>query len=219
MATTRTSKIRVRQGNFSDLPVLDPGEIGYAKDSRRLFIGNDVVNIGTGNGVLIGFTLPLSVSKPNITTVFVAGSAVNASTYSITGTTLLFASAPTGIITVGFNSEIDIVSDVTLPSSISLAANGSNADTGFQIDTTNYNIVVMDYTLESTNGVRIGQLRFGTDISASTSTIADNYTETAAVGITFSVDIASANTMKLMYTDADNLITKFKYTYQLWNSN
>ena len=77
----------------------------------------------------------------------------------------------------------------------------------------------MDYTLESTNGVRIGQLRFGTDTSASTSTIADNYTETAAVGITFSVDIASANTMKLMYTDADNLITKFKYTYQLWNSN
>ena len=38
---TRVSKIRVRQGNFADLPVLDPGEIGYAKDSRRLFIGND----------------------------------------------------------------------------------------------------------------------------------------------------------------------------------
>ena len=219
MATTRTSKIRVRQGNFADLPVLDPGELGYAKESRRLFIGNDTVNVGTGNGVLTGFTLPLSVSKPTITTVFVDGSAVNASTYSITGTTLLFASAPTGAITVGFNSEIDIVSDATLPSIISLAANGSNADTGFQIDTTNYNIVVMDYTLESTNGVRIGQLRFGTDTSASTSTIADNYTETAAVGITFSVDIASANTLKLMYTDADNLITKFKYTYQLWNSN
>ena len=53
MATTRTSKIRVRQGNFADLPVLDPGELGYAKDSRRLFIGNDTVNVGTGNGVLI----------------------------------------------------------------------------------------------------------------------------------------------------------------------
>ena len=71
MATTRTSKIRVRQGNFSDLPVLDPGELGYAKDSRRLFIGNDTVNVGTGNGVLLGFTLPLAVSKPTITTVFV----------------------------------------------------------------------------------------------------------------------------------------------------
>ena len=77
----------------------------------------------------------------------------------------------------------------------------------------------MDYTLESTSGVRLGQLRFGTDTSASTSTIDDNYTETAAVGITFSVNIATANTMKLQYTDADNKICKLKYTYQLWNSN
>ena len=219
MADTRLSKIRVRQGNFADLPVLDPGELGYAKDSRRLFIGNDVVSVGTGNGVLTSFTIPLALSKPNITTVSVAGSAVNASTYTIAGTTLTFASAPTGAITVGFNGEIDIVSDVTLPSSISLAANGSSADTGFQIDTSLYNVVVMDYTLESTNGVRIGQLRFGTDTSASANTIGDNYTETAAVGITFSLDTATANTMKLKYTDADNLITKFKYTYQLWNSN
>ena len=58
-----------------------------------------------------------------------------------------------------------------------------------------------------------------TDTSASTSTIDDNYTETAAVGITFGVNIATANTMKLQYTDADNKICKFKYTYQLWNSN
>ena len=219
MATTRVSKIKHRQGNFADLPVLDPGELGYAKDVRRLFIGNDTVSVGTGNGVLTQFTIPLSLSKPNITTVSVAGSPVNASTYTISGTTLTFASAPTGAITVGFNSEIDIVSDVTIPSSINLAANGNNADTSFQIDTTLYNVVVMDYTLENTNGVRIGQLRFGIDTSASTSTIADNYTETAAVGITFSVDIATANTMKLQYTDADNLIAKFKYTYQLWNSN
>tara|TARA_B100001057_G_scaffold466086_1_gene522872 strand:- start:7077 stop:7736 length:660 start_codon:yes stop_codon:yes gene_type:complete len=219
MADTRLSKIRVRQGNFADLPVLDAGELGYAKDSRRLFIGNDVVSVGTGNGVLTSFTIPLALSKPNIITVSVAGSAVNASTYTISGTILTFASAPTGAITVGFNSEIDIVSDVTIPSEISLAANGSSADTGFNVDTTLYNIAVIDYTLESTAGVRIGQLRLGTDISASTSTITDSNTETAAVGITFSVDIGTANTMKLKYTDADNLITKFKYTYQLWNSN
>ena len=129
MATTRISKIRHRQGNFTDLPVLDPGELGYAKDVRRLFIGNDTVNVGTGNGVLTQFTIPLALSKPNITTVSVAGSAVNASTYTISGTTLTFASAPTGAITVGFNSEIDIINDVTHPSIISLSANGSTADT------------------------------------------------------------------------------------------
>ena len=100
-----------------------------------------------------------------------------------------------------------------------MAANGSAADTGFQVDTTLYNVAIIDYTLESTSGVRIGQIRIGTDISGGTSTIADNYTETTVVGITFSVDIATANTMKLKYTDADNKICKLKYTYQLWNSN
>ena len=219
MATTRISKIRHRQGNLADLPVLDPGELGYAKDSRRLFIGNDTVSVGTGNGVLTQFTVPLSLSKPNNQKVFVAGVEQNAGNYSISVTTLTFASAPTGAITVGFNSEIDVINDVTLPSEISLAANGSAADTGFQVDTTLYNVAIIDYTLESTSGVRIGQIRIGTDVSGGTSTIADNYTETTVVGITFSVDIATANTMKLKYTDADNKICKLKYTYQLWNSN
>ena len=161
----------------------------------------------------------MSLSKPNIVTVSVAGTQQSASAYTISGTTITFGSAPTGAITANFNSEIDIVSDVTLPSSIELAANGTNGDTGFQVDTTLYNTVIMDYSLESTSGVRMGQLRFATDTSASTSTIDDNYTETAAVGITFSVNIATANTMKLQYTDADNKICKLKYTYQLWNSN
>ena len=219
MAETRISKIRHRQGNFSDLPVLDPGELGYAKDVRRLFIGNDTVSVGTGNGVLTNFTVPLALSKPTNLAVFVDGTQQNATSFTVSGTTLTFASPPTGAITVGFNSEVEIANDVTLPSEISLSANGSGADTGFQIDTTLYNVVVMDYTLENNNGVRIGQLRFGTDTSASTSTIGDNYTETAAVGITFGVDIGTANTMKLQYTDTDNLIAKFKYTYQLWNSN
>ena len=83
MADTRISKIRVRQGNLADLPVLDPGELGYAKDSRRLFIGNDTVNVGTGNGVFVGFTLPLSMSKPIISTVFVDGVAQNTANYTI----------------------------------------------------------------------------------------------------------------------------------------
>ena len=148
-----------------------------------------------------------------------AGSAVNASQYTLSGTTLTFASPPTGAITDGFNSEIDVISDQTIPSVISLPASGNNADTGFQVDTSAYNVVIMDYTIENNNGVRIGQLRFGTDTVASTSTIDDQYTETAAVGITFGVDISVSSTMKLQYTDTSNLISKLKYSYQLWNSN
>lgn len=219
MADTRISKIKVNQGNFSDLPVLDPGEFGYAKDVRRLFIGNDTVSVGTGNGVLTQFTVPIALSDPSIVTVFVDGTAQNAANYSVTGTTLTFSSAPTGAITVGFNSEIEIEKDVTRPSEIQLAANATNSDTGFQIDTSLYNVVIMDYTLESTNGVRVGRIRMATDTSASTTTLADDYNQTATVDVVFNADIATPNTMKLQYTDNDNLISKFKYTYQLWNSN
>ena len=93
------------------------------------------------------------------------------------------------------------------------------ANTGFAVDTSLYNVVIMDYTLESTNGVRAGQLRFGTDTSASTVMIDDNYTETSTVDIVFNADISITNTLKLQYTDNDNANATFKYTYQLWNSN
>lgn len=220
MADTRISKIKVRQGNFADLPMLDPGEVGYATDDQRLFIGNTVVSVGTGNGVITTFTVPNTLPVPNgVIAVFVDNAQVNTADYSIIGTTLTFASAPTGAITVNFNTEISIERHETYPSSIQLPANGSNAATGFSIDTQQYNIVIIDYTLESVNGVRVGQIRMATDTSASTSAIDDNYTETAAVDVTFGADISVANTLRLMYTDGDNAITKFKYTYQLWNSN
>ena len=220
MADTRISKIKVRQGNFADLPMLDPGEVGYATDNQRLFIGNTTVNVGTGNGVITTFVVPNTIPYPNgVIAVFDGGTQVNAADYSILGTTLTFATAPTGAVTVNFNSEISIERHETYPSSIELPANGNNAATGFSVDTALYNIAIIDYTLESTNGVRVGQIRMATDTSASTSAIDDNYTETAAVDITFSADISVANTLRLMYTDGANAITKFKYTYQLWNSN
>ena len=217
MADTRISKIKVRQGNFSDLPTLDPGEFGFAKDVRRLFIGNDTVSVGTGNGVLTQFTVPIGLTEPGVLRVFVNGTAVNASDYTLVGTTLTFSSAPTGAITVGFNSEVDLGEQPV--SEIQLAANATNSDTGFQVDTTQYDVIIMDYTLKSTNGVRVGQIRFATDTGASTTTIDDNYTEPGVVNVQFNVDIATANTMKLQYTDYDNLISTFKYTYQTWNSN
>ena len=217
MADTRISKIKVRQGNFSDLPTLDPGEFGFAKDVRRLFIGNDTISVGTGNGVLTQFTVPIGLTEPGVLRVFVDGTAVNASDYTLVGTTLTFSSAPTGAITVGFNSEVDLGEQPV--QEIQLAANAVSSDTGFQIDTTQYNVIIMDYTLKSTNGVRVGQIRFATDTGASTTTIDDNYTETGVINVQFNVDIATANTMKLQNTDYDNLISTFKYTYQTWNSN
>lgn len=40
MAITQTSKIQIRSGNLADLPQLSVGELGWAVDEKRLFIGN-----------------------------------------------------------------------------------------------------------------------------------------------------------------------------------
>ena len=42
MAIVQISKIIQKQGNLADLPQLDVAEIGYATDSKRLFIGDEI---------------------------------------------------------------------------------------------------------------------------------------------------------------------------------
>jgi len=223
MADTRISKIQIRQGNFADLPLLDAGELGYATDQHRLFIGNTVIEIGAGDGTTDVFYVPILLSDPTtIVAVFLDGVQVNTSDYSAVGTTLTFATPPTlgTAITAKYNSEIEISRfSATVPVSSSLSANGNLAETGFSMDTTEADVVIMDYTLKTANGLRIGQLRFGTDTVNATTAIDDNYTETGTVDIVFSVDISTTDRLKLLYTDNDNLQSNFKYTYQLWNSN
>jgi hypothetical protein len=222
MADTRISKIKIRSGNLADLPLLDTAELGYAKDARRLFIGNDLQTAGTGDGSATVFSISTDVINPVLLKVFIDGVEVNVSNYSITTTSLTFSSPPANgaIITYKYLSEITInrLSSDIIASSYTLSSGGTNAETGFQVNTVNYDTVVMDYTLNTSNGLRVGQLRFVTDVGASTTAIDDNYTETSPVNITFSVDISSPNTMKLLYTDNDNATAKFKFTYQLWNS-
>jgi hypothetical protein len=44
MAIIQISKIQTRSGNLVDLPQLDEGEMGFASDQKRLFIGKTVPN-------------------------------------------------------------------------------------------------------------------------------------------------------------------------------
>lgn len=219
MATTRISKMKVKQGNFADLPLLDAGEFGYAKDQRRLFIGNDTIAVGTGNGSTTAFVLPVDFSNHNVIGVYLNGSITSA--YTISGTTITFNTAPgSGVaITAKFNGELDFLNDIVTPSSIQLAANGVSADTGFSFNTTVADTCIIDYTLKTANGLRVGQLRIAVNTTGPTAAIDDNYTEVGAVDIAFGTNVATANTLKLTYTDNAGAVAKFKYTYQLWNSN
>ena len=40
MSTLQISRIQIRRGLYQDLPILHEGELGYATDRKRLFIGN-----------------------------------------------------------------------------------------------------------------------------------------------------------------------------------
>ena len=223
MADTRISKIQIRQGNFADLPLLDVGELGYATDRHRLYIGNNLVEVGTGDGVSDTFSIPMYLSSPNnIKAAFIDGVQVNAANYSMSYTTLTFATPPAvgEVITVKYNTEVEVARDISNdPVEETLPANGNLLDTGVIFDTTLTNTAFLNYTLKTANGLRIGELRMSVDTDTGLTVFSDNFDQTGAVDIIFNVDGSIANTLKLQYTDNDNLQATFKYTYQLWNNN
>lgn len=49
MAITQISKVQVRMGEYTNLPVLSPGQFGYATDTKQLFIGNTGGTLPTDN--------------------------------------------------------------------------------------------------------------------------------------------------------------------------
>jgi hypothetical protein len=59
MAITQISKIQVRTGSIADLPVLSPGEFGYATDTERLFIGNVGGTLPTDNTEILTSGSPI----------------------------------------------------------------------------------------------------------------------------------------------------------------
>lgn len=223
MAETRISKIQIRQGNFVDLPLLDVGELGYATDKHRLYIGNNVVEVGTGDGVSNTFSIPISLSSPNnIKAAFIDGVQVNAANYSMSYTSLTFANPPAlgEVITVKYNSEVEVARDISNdPVEETLPANGNQLDTGLILDTTLTNTAFLNYTLKTANGLRIGELRLSIDTDSGLTVFSDNFDQTGAVDIIFNLDSSATNTLKLQYTDNDNLQATFKYTYQLWNNS
>jgi hypothetical protein len=65
MAIIQISKIQVRSGNLVDLPQLDDGELGWATDNRRLFVGRTGSNISTENVEVLTSYSNISFSQIN----------------------------------------------------------------------------------------------------------------------------------------------------------
>lgn len=104
MTDTRISKIKIRTGNVSDIPLLDIAEMGYATDTNSLYVGNPTLTIGTGNGsaTIFNFAFPANIAKE---TFYVDGNErtdVSRTTNSVT-----FGTAPALglVITMRYNSK------------------------------------------------------------------------------------------------------------------
>lgn len=67
MAITQISKIQIRTGNNTDLPVLAPGELGYSTDTKQLYVGNVGGALPTDNTQIL--SLPATVATAVDTTI------------------------------------------------------------------------------------------------------------------------------------------------------
>ena len=175
------AKIKVRQGNLADLPILSPGEQGYALDANRMFVGNLVATLGSGTGSQTEFGCSVDLDIVPVYEVRVNGSVVNPAEYTIdnSGTVISFAAAPalgesvelaynTEILTYQPDREDDVPTEVTLEAP-------STTIPQLAIDQTRYNNGEIKYSIrDDINGhVRTGTVTFA--LMNGTARLSDNY--------------------------------------------
>jgi hypothetical protein len=214
---TLISRIQLRRGNFEDLPILKEGELGYAMDRKRLFIGNASQTIISDGGPY--YDLDFRIARPSQIKVFVDNTQKTAGVhYTVVGTRLTFnAPAPAvgQTIEVGVNNEIVIDKADAMTDTLPILAAVSDTFTGIFFDVTLYNTAVIDYSLKDTSGnMQVGQIRMisnGMDIS-----VADSSNALGSPTVTFSGEIDGDDIFKLNYTNSSSSAGTLYYTIKLW---
>lgn len=189
MAILQISQIQLRRGLKQDLPQLASGELGWAIDTRQLYIGNGTLSEGavtegltevlTEHSVL-NFTYTIQSNVTNLT------SNVN----SLTGSVNTINNQILAIQSGQFNSNI-----VTLPSSSTgtiATFNGTNA--------------TVHYAMTQNSITRSGIISISRN--GSTYTYQDDYTETAPTDIVLSV---GGNSTQANLNFASGSLTSFSY--------
>jgi len=230
MADTQISRIQVRRGRFEDLPILNEGELGYALDRKRLFIGNaNDEFIGDGNTNVFVLSYPVARPQGQLL-VYVDDTRKTpdhdgplgplVGDYTVSGNVLTFTNGNTpsngAVIHVGFNSEM-VVKNTELPMDMfQLGATQTDQTTGFFFNKTLFNTAMFDYSIKDASGnMVVGNLRLITD--GVTVQVFDSFTQTASLGITFSGSISGDNVV-LKYSNTSSATAKFYYSVKLWNT-
>lgn len=225
MAETRISRIQVRRGDIADLPILQEGEIGYALDEHRMFIGNRELAVGTGDGTSVTFDNPFIHDLPRTSesvadaVLYVDGVETNA---VVTVDDITFTTPPAlgADITLKVNTEIAMVNRVLRPGSKTLGASQATAaDSGFAFDATRYDTAFVNYTINAATKFRSGTLRILVDTVNNNVIVDDQYSRSPAmqdIDVTFSGVIDLYNNAQLQYTNNETVNVTLKYTFELW---
>jgi hypothetical protein len=235
------AQIKVRQGNLVDLPVLEPGEFGYATDVQRLYIGNNPTPSQTGDGSETVFSFPLIDTDSDGTTtnnavlefgnkmtyaVYVDDTLQSPSTYTANDSAITFNTAPANgaVILCKFNTEVITSSPDSdtrySPDSRSLTSSVSATNAGIAVDGSNYDYVDIQYILKNTNGRRKGVISVSIDATGNTSILEDSYvTSVNPTGTdldnVFS-GVVAGGIFNLQYTATNN--SELSYLLTNWKS-
>ena len=231
MPTTQVAKLVNRQGNFTDLPLLDPGELGYAKDVKRLFIGNDPIEV-TSTGAS-SYTVPtdLSISpRYRVTTQPSGGTESELNTgFAIGGTTITFSGTAPSVgttIRIYYNSEIVLnENSANIKETVTLTASATNADTGITWDADNFNCATIEYSLQNaaspTPKFRAGKITIMIDTRAGVQDymLEDDYVAVNDPAVIFNGNLNNSdNVFKLQYSDSDAVNATLSYDTKLWKT-
>lgn len=148
-----------RSGNLAQLPILLAGELGYALDAKRLFIGN-TAELQDGNGTKTDFTFGVDLDN------------ISASTYKITVDTVVKLDATDYTVdnfTVAFIRSLSPISSVTSQQVYDIGT--TDTIVSIDVDGTLY-VSPTDWTLTGTN-VTFTSPSFTTDNSTITVVVKD----------------------------------------------
>lgn len=221
-----TAKIQVRSGVLADLPILAASEFGYAKDSNRLFIGNDpVTRTGTGS------TIDFGVDLDGLAGTYTIKTNGNVETsFTVDNTVVTFTTPPsvTDTVILYYNTEVYTIqpdSGLQLPiqANPGLSA-GTNQATGLVIDGRRFNWVEIEYTLKHTTEIRNGKIVIGLNGDSNTDptdfTLTDTYNSKATGSTLDHIFSGSLSTqfLSLDYTSTDTTQTGFNYIVKSWQA-
>ena len=216
------SRIQVRRGLLQDLPLLEIGELAYATDQRRLFIGNPRQQF-TANGSTANFTINQSLVRTSTIFFTLIDDVLQVPQYSFLPdrTVISFTTPPPqgSIVDIGYNSEIRLYDGFQGTDLLTLGANQTNwVPTVVAIETSYANTGIIDYSVSSSQGLAVGTLTFITDgVNIEWSDSSHNTSQSDPVKLRLQLT-NNGQFIELQYINADAQQARVYYSSRVWKT-